>query len=273
MTPFRSPFRVFLWEDSWLNWSLVTTVVYFVGVSALFVRIIMSRRPVSVSLAWLLFIFFIPVAGPIFYLLLGELHTTQRKIDLQDARYSTLSRQLSDLSAKYGRAFDKLNGAALSMARFLNNIKNSPPLSGNRLEIYDKSLEVLDIFISEVRNAKESCNLLYYIYANGGKVDELSLALMDAAKRGVKVRLLVDSVGSSEFIGSPTYKDMLKSGIEIKVALAVGFIRMWFQRIDIRNHRKIFVIDNRIAFTGSQNIADPRTFKKDSNVSRISFRE
>lgn len=249
-----------------MNFGNLLFILYSIFIVGLFVRIISRRRPVSVSLAWILILFFIPIAGPILYFLLGELHLSRKKIDLQDARYKALASQLTELSLKYGDAFTRLSGASLSMAHFLNNIKNSPPLTGNKLEIFDDALEVLDMFIGEVKNAKHSCHLLFYIYANGGKVDELSEALIEAAHRGVVVRLLVDAVGSSEFVGSEMFYRMQKAGVQINVALEVGLIRMWFQRIDIRNHRKIFVVDNHLGFTGSQNIADPRTFKKDSKV-------
>jgi cardiolipin synthase len=91
-------------------------------------------------------------------------------------------------------------------------------------------------------------------------------ALLGAAKRGVICRVLVDAVGSKDFLRSEMAQRLHKSGIHIVASLPVGPLRMLMTRADLRNHRKIVVIDGEIAYTGSQNLVDPRFFKQDEGV-------
>ena len=91
-------------------------------------------------------------------------------------------------------------------------------------------------------------------------------ALIAAAKRGVICRVLVDAVGSKEFLRSNTVQRLRNSGIHVVASLPVGPLRMLMTRADLRNHRKIVVIDGEIAYTGSQNLVDPRFFKQEEGV-------
>jgi cardiolipin synthase len=80
-----------------------------------------------------------------------------------------------------------------------------------------------------------------------------------AARRGVAVRALADALGSRQFIRSGHWRELAASGAEVRVALPVGNL-LWTMirgRVDLRNHRKLVIIDNRIAWCGSQNVADP----------------
>ena len=79
-------------------------------------------------------------------------------------------------------------------------------------------------------------------------------------------RILLDSIGSQDFLKSERKNALLEAGIKIREALPAGLIKAFFARIDIRNHRKIVVIDGEIAYTGSQNMVDPRYFKQESGV-------
>ena len=76
-------------------------------------------------------------------------------------------------------------------------------------------------------------------------INEVKQALEEAVQRGVKVCLLLDSVGSNAFLKSLVCKEMREKGIEITEALHVNLFRMFFSRIDLRQHRKIIIIDNR----------------------------
>ena len=88
---------------------------------------------------------------------------------------------------------------------------------------------------------------------------KLKDALIRAARRGVKVRVLADALGSRHFIRSPHWRDLRAAGVDARDALPVGNL-LWTMirgRVDLRNHRKSMIVDNRIAWIGSQNAADP----------------
>jgi cardiolipin synthase len=106
----------------------------------------------------------------------------------------------------------------------------------------------------------------FYIWNAGGTADEVADALGRAAARGVQVRVLLDALGSKEFLKSDWPDRMRASGIELQVALGVKPWKIPFRRIDLRLHRKIVVIDRRVGYTGSLNLVDPRFFKQDAGV-------
>lgn len=89
---------------------------------------------------------------------------------------------------------------------------------------------------------------------------------MAAARRGIHCRLMLDSAGSVAFFRSPWAGMMRNAGIEVVEALKVNLFRVFLRRMDLRQHRKMVLIDNYIAYTGSMNMVDPRFFKQDSGV-------
>ena len=97
--------------------------------------------------------------------------------------------------------------------------------------------------------------------------DELLLtALTTAAKRGVECTILADAVGSGAFLGSEWETQLREAGVRIVPALPVGVFKTFFARSDLRNHRKILIVDNLVAYTGSFNLVDPRFFKQGAGV-------
>jgi cardiolipin synthase len=146
------------------------------------------------------------------------------------------------------------------------NVIGYPTLPGNELQLLTDYETVFRSLINDIKDAQSSCLLEFYILEEGGLVDDVLQAVSDTGKRGIKINILLDSVGSKGFLKSHTCKNMRDAGIGITEALHVNAARMLFQRVDIRNHRKIAVIDNRIAYTGSQNLVDPRFFKQGAGV-------
>jgi cardiolipin synthase len=149
----------------------------------------------------------------------------------------------------------------------LAQAKNGTPVAaGNRIELFTNSLEILQHFIDEINRAQQSIHMEFYIWSLGGDADRVGEALIAASKRGVKCRVLLDSLGSSSWFKSAWPDRFAKAKIEVTEALPIQFGRFQFRRADLRLHRKIFIIDGEIAWTGSMNLVDPRTFKQDSGV-------
>ncbi len=107
---------------------------------------------------------------------------------------------------------------------------------------------------------------MFYIWTVGGAADEVVEALLRAAKRGVICRVLLDAVGSHDFLISSAAERLRAGNVALFAALPVGAIRMLFYRLDLRMHRKIAVLDGEIGYTGSMNLVDPRFFKVDAGV-------
>ena len=246
-----------------LNWLLlihVFLVTYFIGV------IISVRRPVGVAFAWIFIVMTFPVMGISLYVLIGERPVGRkltRKIIRMNQEYAAIT---ENMRKRY--LADKqqlpLEGRALSLLAESKN--GSPVIAGNQIELFTNSLEILQHFIDEINQAKESLHLEFYIWALGGDADRVGEAMIAAAKRGVACRVLLDSLGSKDWFKSNWPKRFRNAGIQVTEALPIQIGRFQFRRADLRLHRKIFVIDNTIVWTGSMNLVDPRTFKQDSGV-------
>ena len=96
--------------------------------------------------------------------------------------------------------------------------------------------------------------------------EEILNEILAAADRGVDCAILADAVGSRSFFESDWVEILRQAGVEVHTSLPVGIWRTLFTRTDLRNHRKILVIDSKIGYTGSFNLVDPRYFKQNSGV-------
>ncbi|MBU3636554.1 cardiolipin synthase [Polynucleobacter sp. es-MAR-4] len=229
-------------------------------------RLISVRRPVGVVLAWFLIVVLFPVLGISLYILIGERPVGRkltRKIIRMDKEYAAIT---DSMRKRYSADRQQLpvEGRALSLLAEAKN--GSPVVAGNKIELHTNSLNILQQFIDEINQAKKTLHLEFYIWALGGDADRVGEALIAAAKRGVTCKVLLDSLGSKDWFKSTWPNRFRKAGIQVTEALPIQIGRFQFRRADLRLHRKIFVIDNAIVWTGSMNMVDPRTFKQDSGV-------
>ena len=134
-------------------------------------------------------------------------------------------------------------------------------MGGNGVELLDDYENAIARLVEDIDAAEHHVHLLYYIFADDGVGRRIGEALMRAQKRRVSCRLLIDDAGSRKFIGR-LEGDLVNAGVEVVRVLPVSlWRRISSARVDLRNHRKIAVMDGRVGYTGSQNIIDP-AFKK-----------
>lgn len=226
------------------------------------VRVIMRRYTVPVSLAWLVVVLFMPVVGLVAYLLVGENRLGRRRA----ARVELLTRETAERTiALWSHQHHDWSAQDLPyepLARLGTSVSGLPPLRGNAVELLADTEAMLVRMIADIDTATKHCHLLYFIWQAGGKPAEVADALIRAAKRGIVCRVLVDDVGSRAFLRSDKAAEMRRAGVRLAAALHVNPIRALFARLDLRNHRKLCVIDGQIAYTGSQNLTDT-SFKVD----------
>jgi cardiolipin synthase A/B len=138
------------------------------------------------------------------------------------------------------------------------------PFAGNALEFLRDYGGSIDRLVEDIDSAKKHVHLLTYIYLQDRTGRKIAEALKRAAKRGVDCRVLLDAVGSRlalERLGP----ELRAAGVEVRSMLPVGLFRRNAARFDLRNHRKVIVIDGRVGYIGSQNIADPAFVRKYPN--------
>ncbi len=220
---------------------------------AIMARILLrpNRTPAS-RIAWLVVVGAVPEVGIIAYLLLGEVNIGRRRVArVRDAlsripRYTEGNEEI--VPERYRNLF-----------RLGQSVSGFGPTGGNSGHLPADSNATIDAMVADIDAAKDHVHLLFYIWLadnNGCKVID---AVKRAAARGVTCRVMVDDLGSRALVRSHHWEDMRQAGVKVASGLAVGnpLLRLMTSRIDLRNHRKIVVIDGTITYCGSQNCADP----------------
>ena len=253
-------------DTIWYSWLFGTA--YLAAIIAFAIVVIMTRRPVGVSLAWLVLLFALPVAGFVLYLLFGSPRLGARRVKrLRELSpdYAQWSQHLARITSQGGASQCPLavHSGIFSLAEKSMSI---PLLPGNQLQLFSGFEYILDHLLRDIDSARQSVILEFYIWEPLGRAEELAQALIRAARRGVDCVVLLDSVGSRGFLTGFWASRFRLEGISVTASMPVGPFRVLVERIDIRNHRKILVVDDQVAWTGSFNLVDPSIFKQDARV-------
>ncbi len=235
------------------------TALYYA--SEWFIRIgalvyVPQRRPPAAARTWLLLIFLFPWPATLLYGVFGRIDLPKRRQQLLEELSTRIRTAARDLPDAVREAAVPLPSEVTGAAQLVERLTAFPMLGGNSVELlseYQPSLERLAI---DIRSARHTVHLLYYIYADDEVSAVVTQALLEAASRGVTCRLLLDGIGSKAALRRLAPR-LRKSGIEVVELLPVRFFRRDKTRIDLRNHRKIAVIDGNIGHIGSQNIVAP----------------
>lgn len=251
-----------------INWILtallfITDLAIRIGLS---LRVIMRKRAASVSLAWLVVILLLPFAGAIIYLLFGENRLGEKRAKRAAASIDFLRDWALKLTEKSNVDWQTINPECIPLNHLITTLFNIPAMQGNDLQLIDTSDSFFDSLLADINSAETFCYLQFYIMYNGGYADKVAEALINASRRGVACKVMLDSIGSKDFFKTSVPAKMRAAGIQVVEALPAGLFRTLFVRVDLRNHRKMVIIDSEIAYTGSQNLVDPKFFKQDSGV-------
>jgi cardiolipin synthase len=235
-----------------LNWGAIyVTSEWVIRVGALVY--VPQRRPPSASRAWLLLIFFLPWVGLVFYLLIGRAYMTRRRFRLQKQIYE-LIRRLVPRSASFDEEVAKAVPPELLPAlRLADQLSEFPIVGGNTFELLPQYDAAIARIIAEVEGAQRYVHMLFYIFEDDDVGRPVAKALERAARRGVAVCVLMDAIGSRDGLKG-LGPGLRAAGAEV---IPVMPLRLWgpnAARFDLRNHRKIVVVDGAAAFFGSQNI-------------------
>ena len=253
------------WQDSTL-YVVLSAFIYFSLLFLISWRVIIKRKPIGVSLAWLLLINALPLIGMLGYFIFGELHLGQKRQKRRGKIGEQFQDWLRNEPVENRQVKEDISPSARSMQAFVESYTSMPMLKGNKLSLLTSTDNTLIELTQKIDQAQKHCYLLFYICNEGGLMDQLLASLIRAAARGVECKLLLDSVGSSNFFKSDMPAIMRQAGVEVVEALPVGAFRVLLQRQDLRMHRKLACIDDDVAYTGSMNLVDPAYFKKEQGV-------
>jgi cardiolipin synthase len=244
-----------------ISWSLAFLVAEWT-IRLVMLVVVTRRRRTASSVTWLLIIFLEPVVGLILYILIANDRLPRRRLE----RHARLLKELRSIASRFRdhpHIFIPDLGTQLNQSVALaQKLGGMPILGGNDLELIPETDKTIDRIVADIEKAAQHVHLLFYIFADDATGQRVCEALKQAVGRGVTCRVLVDAVGSSKMLKRQA-SALRRAGIQIHAALPVNLLRRRVARIDLRNHRKLVVVDGRVGYTGSQNIVDASYGHKD----------
>jgi cardiolipin synthase len=217
---------------------------------AVSLRIFSRRSSRGSALAWLLLVLLVPAVGALAYLLIGERRLGKTWMQRAIALQPQILRWAQRIPATTVVSPGFLDRGAESISRLATGSIGLPLLGGHRLQLLADSASIMRALIADIDAARTSVHMEFYIWSAGGFVDELVAALVRASERGVSCNVLMDSLGSRAFFRSEALAGLRRAGANVVEVLPVNPLRALFVRLDLRDHRKIAVIDRRVAYTG-----------------------
>ena len=236
-----------------MSWVLIFALVEW-SIRLGMVAVILRRRfAPSTAMAWLVLILFLPWVGLVIYLLIGVNHLGKQRARTH-SRVVTRSRteHQREWAAQHATR-PQIEPQQYNMILQAERISGNPIVGGNDAELIPSAQDLCDKVTREIDNAKHHVHLLYYIFSPDSIGHCLGDALIRAHKRGVRCRVLADAAGSRPLFRSDLYHKLEAAGVEIREMLPVQLWRRKLARIDLRNHRKLAVIDGSVAYAGSHN--------------------
>ena len=248
------------------SWWLILVFVVDLIIRILAIIIVPRNRRPTAAMAWLLAIYFIPLIGVFLFLLIGNPRLPRKRRKKQEQ----INDYIHDTSAHLDLGTHRPHAPEWFTAMVtLNRNLGAMPLAGDNdaqlISDYEGSFAAM---AEAIRTAQRYVHVEFYILQADATTEDFFAALEEVAQRGVTVRVLLDHWANR---GKPFYKQTLKRldamGAQWHLMLPVQPLKGKYQRPDLRNHRKLLVVDGEVAFTGSQNVTDS-TYNLRKNIKR-----
>jgi cardiolipin synthase len=248
------------------TWWVVLVFIVDIVIRVTAIIIVPRNRRPTAAMAWLLAIYFIPIVGVFLFLLIGNPRLPRKRRRKQER----INDYIHDTSASldFGTLRPHAPSWFTSLVTLNRNLGAMPLAGDNAAHLIPVYQESLDAMADAIRQAERFVHVEFYILQADAATDNFFRAMEEVAERGVTVRVLLDHWANR---GKPHYRRTLKRlsamGAQWHLMLPVQPLRGKYQRPDLRNHRKLLVIDGRVAFTGSQNVTDS-TYNLRKNIRR-----
>lgn len=237
-------------------WSATRLYIFIIAVTV--ITLIIDKRDPVKTLSWIIVMTMLPVVGIMLYIMFGQ-NFRKRKIFKQKGRFdsnridSIISRQLYAVNSPLTLNYPEVT-AGRDVITLLLNACRAPITYNNDIRILNDGTETFETIFEEILKAQSSIHVEYYIIRDDTLGRTFAELLCSKAAEGVQVRLIYDSLGS---LGLPRryIRQLRDAGVEVEEFMPVIF-PLFTSKINYRNHRKIIVIDGKVAFTGGLNVAD-----------------
>jgi cardiolipin synthase len=235
-------------------------------------HVVLGKRDVSAAIGWVGLVWLVPFAGPILYLFFGINRIRRRAAGLKRPRAGARPLQPgAPAASRLAAALPEADRHLAQITRLLDSITEAPLTEGNRFEALVSGEDAYDAMLAAIDAARSSVGLVTYIFDNDQVGRRFVRALEAAHRRGVAVRVLVDGVGA-RYTRPPVPALLARLDVAAAEFLPTRFpFRLPYA--NLRNHRKILVVDGGIGFTGGMNIRAGHVARDgDSAIADVHFR-
>jgi len=255
-----------LTQVQWPAWVLTFAILVDLAIRVTAIIVIpRNRRPTS-AMAWLLAVFFIPYLGVLLFLVIGNPRLPRARRRKQDQINEYIAETSDHLR------FGTLRPHAPEWFRsvvHMNERLGALPISGdNGAHLISDYQESLDAMAESIRGAQKYVHIEFYILQSDASTDNFFRAMEEVAARGVEVRVLLDHWANR---WKPRYRETIKRldamGADWHLLLPMQPLKGRMQRPDLRNHRKLLVVDGTLGYLGSQNVTDS-SYNLPKNIKR-----
>ncbi|HWD91652.1 MAG TPA: phospholipase D-like domain-containing protein [Verrucomicrobiae bacterium] len=230
-------------------WPRLVVGFHFLAALLASIHTLLNKRDSRAATLWLGTIWGLPVLGPLLYLALGINRIRRRALSL-GVRKSVARIIPKNLGESDSSGVEHLE----MLARAVSRIVARPLTPGNRWEPFVNGDEAFPAMLAAIDSATKSISLCSYIFDNDASGKQFADALGRAVHRGVAVRVLIDAAGTRYSWPSILHR-LHRAKIPVARFLPASLLMPWrVTTINLRNHRKILVVDGRRAFTGGMNI-------------------
>lgn len=212
-----------------------------------------QRRATAAARAWLVLIFLVPWLGLGCYLVLGRIRVPEERRQRQQRAADRVRAVLAAMKTPGATPRPALDAGDEATAVLVERLGSFAPVDGNRIELLADYEGMVDRLIDDIDGARAQVHLLFYIFAADAIGRRVADAIERAARRGLTCRVLLDALGSAQGLRK-LGPGLRAAGVDVVAAMPVGPLRRNSARADLRNHRKIAVIDRAIGYVGSQNL-------------------
>lgn len=238
---------------------LLAHILITVGLSLMIIR---RQITVPTTLSWIILLSVLPLIGPGLYFLFGSHSLGRQRLKQGWSIRRYYQKNFGIGKRRVPRQDLPVDDYLQDLSWMLSIQTGFFPASGNRYQLYSQADPLVDAIIADIDAANLSVFLEFYIVDPQGSIIRILEALERSAKRGVDTRLLVDDIGGRPFFKSSWPDRLRHAGVDVIHSLAVNPIKAFSKRTDLRNHRKLIVIDQETGYTGSFNLTDPVKFKQ-----------
>lgn len=238
-----------------MNWLIgaLTLCGYLITLILIPNILLQKKRHPSSTISWILTILLLPGLGGILYLFFG-INRVQRRSLSKERSNRSLAPKLPQVIQNQLLSSESYLPFNQNMMRLAQNVGHTVPTFGNHVELLTDTNRTLGLIKQAIMNAEHSIHLEYYIWQPDLSGTLLRDLIIEKANAGVQVRFLYDGLGSMN-LRHHFIKPMLEAGIQVAPFLpGASFRERW--SINLRNHRKIVIVDGKTAFTGGMNIGD-----------------